>query len=53
MPEPRSYPKCFGPYLRYAISTDFRNFEFFDSKSALFFLVEFIRPLKKISREDS
>lgn len=41
MPEPRSYPKCFGPYLRYAISTDFRNFEFFDSKSLLFFLIEF------------
>jgi hypothetical protein len=41
MPEPRGYPKCFGPYLRYAISTDFRNFEFFDSQSALFFLVEF------------
>jgi hypothetical protein len=41
MPEPRSYPKCFGPYLRYAISTDFRNFEFFDLQSALFFLVEF------------
>ena len=41
MPEPRSYPKCFGPYLRYAISTDFRNFEFFDLQSALFFLLEF------------
>lgn len=41
MPEPKVYPRCFGPYLRYAISTDFRNFEFFDLKSALFFLVEF------------
>jgi hypothetical protein len=38
------YPKCFGPYLRYAISTDFRNFEFFDEKNfKLFFLVEFKR----------
>ncbi len=41
MPEPRSYPKCFGPYLRYAISADFRNFEFFDLRFALFFLLEF------------
>lgn len=39
--EPASYPKCFGPYLRYAISANFRNFEFFDLQSALFFLVEF------------
>ena len=37
-----SYPKCFGPYLRYAISTEFANFEFFHGgEFALFFLVEF------------
>ncbi|KWV61010.1 hypothetical protein AS156_26785 [Bradyrhizobium macuxiense] len=36
-------PRCFGPYLRYAISANFRNFEFFDEKKRhkLFFLVEF------------
>ncbi|WP_407147940.1 hypothetical protein [Bradyrhizobium sp. ORS 86] len=36
-------PKCFGPYLRYAISTHFRNFEFFDERKRhrLFFLAEF------------
>jgi hypothetical protein len=35
-------PGCFGPYLRYAISTDFRNFASFDNKSfKLFLLVEF------------
>src|SRR3954471_10067291 len=41
MPE-RELPKCFGPYLRYAIATDFRNFESFDEDSfKLFFLLEF------------
>jgi hypothetical protein len=41
MPE-RELPKCFGPYLRYAIATDFRNFEPFDeANSRLFLLVEF------------
>jgi hypothetical protein len=35
-------PGCFGPYLRYAISTDFKNFASFDNKSfRLFLLVEF------------
>ena len=34
-------PNCFDPYLRYAISTDFKNFEFFDERKKLFFLVEF------------
>ena len=32
MPEGESYPRCFGPYLRYAISTDFEYFEFFDEE---------------------
>jgi hypothetical protein len=41
MREGDEYPKCFDPYLRYAISTNFRDFEFFDSSSMLFFLVEF------------
>jgi hypothetical protein len=36
------FPKCFDPYLRFAISTDFVDFDFFDeSKDELFFLVEF------------
>ena len=40
---PASYPDCFDPYLRYAISTQFKNFEFFDEANGfkLFFLVEF------------
>lgn len=36
------FPRCFGPYLRYAISTDFTNFSLFDDESLLFFLVEFL-----------
>lgn len=36
------YPECYEPYLRYAISTNFRNFVFFDEKDfSLFLLVEF------------
>src|SRR5262245_53217817 len=35
-------PNCFQRYLRYAIATDFRYFEFFDDqKFKLFLLVEF------------
>ena len=26
-------PSCFDPYLRYAITTKFKYFEFFDDKS--------------------
>jgi hypothetical protein len=52
MPEPRSsYPDCFGPYLRYAISTDFKNFAFFDSGALLFFLLEFRESGKPQQRE--
>src|SRR5450432_1764609 len=42
MAEGDPYPKCFDSYLRYAIATDFRNFEFFNEnkKFKLFFLVE-------------
>lgn len=41
MSEGRDYPDCFEPYLRYAISTNFRNFVFFDKKIfSLFLLVE-------------
>ena len=37
------WPSCFGPYLRYAIATDFKNFESFDNKGfKLFLLVEFM-----------
>jgi hypothetical protein len=41
MREGESYPSCFDPYLRYAISTGFKDFESFDKDSMLFFLVEF------------
>jgi hypothetical protein len=35
-------PNCFGPYLRYAIATDFKYFESFDDRGfRLFLLVEF------------
>ncbi|MGC2081854.1 MAG: hypothetical protein WA702_00655 [Bradyrhizobium sp.] len=46
MPDRDSYPNCFGPYLRYAISTRFEYFEFFDEKEnfKLFLLVEFKQP---------
>jgi hypothetical protein len=43
-PRRDTYPKCFDPYLRYAISTGFKNFDLPDEKkdsSRLFFLVEF------------
>ena len=41
MPNGETYPSCFDPYLRYAIATDFRNFEFFDEdRFRLFLLVE-------------
>lgn len=43
MPE-HALPKCFQTYLRYAISTDFRNFEFFDERHfSLLLLVELKR----------
>jgi hypothetical protein len=42
MPEGDLYPKCFDPYLRYAISTEFQGFEFFQhAEIRLLFLVEF------------
>jgi hypothetical protein len=43
MPEGVTYPNCFGPYLRYAISTNFEYFKFFDESERfkLFLLVEF------------
>ena len=41
------YPDCYEPYLRYAISTDFRNFEAFDEdRFALLLLVELHRADK-------
>jgi hypothetical protein len=49
MPEDKSDPKshipnCFGPYLRFAIATGFRNFKKFDEKKQkLFLLVVFKR----------
>jgi hypothetical protein len=43
MSDARSFPECFDPYLRYAITHNFINFEFFDEdhEFRLFFLVEF------------
>ncbi|WFU18323.1 hypothetical protein [Bradyrhizobium sp. CB3481] len=41
------YPDCYEPYLRYAISTDFRNFEAFDEEQfALLLLVELFQAEK-------
>jgi hypothetical protein len=42
MPDGENYPSCFGPYLRYAISTQFKGFEFFDERGSfkLFLLAE-------------
>ena len=37
-------PPCFGPYLRYAISTNFRDFVPFADGSLLFLLAEFKNP---------
>ena len=35
-------PNCFDPYLRYAIASDFKYFEFFDARNfKLSLLVEF------------
>src|SRR5262249_26782455 len=52
MPKSDSYPTCFDPYLRYAISTRFRDFEFFDEEHfKLFFLVEF-KPTAPGTRTD-
>lgn len=39
--EPVKYPLCYSSYLRYAISTDFRDFVPFEG-SKLFLLVEFL-----------
>ncbi len=62
MPDDETYPSSFGPYLRYAIDSDFENFStdfenkkagFFDEKRfRLFLLVElkhpkFVRPFEK------
>lgn len=43
MPDRKQYPKCFGPYLRYAISTEFDCFKFVDEDKNfnLFLLIEF------------
>jgi hypothetical protein len=49
MPDGESYPKCFGSYLRYAISAHFEDFEFFDEREnfKLFLLAEFHDPEKQ------
>jgi hypothetical protein len=42
MADPLQFPACFDPYLRYAIASDFTNFESFDARSfRVFLLVEF------------
>ena len=41
MPQ-QELPRCFDPYLRYAIATDFMNFASFDPEAfRVFLLVEF------------
>ncbi|MCW5701311.1 MAG: hypothetical protein AB7I42_07460 [Bradyrhizobium sp.] len=45
MPAGYEFAKCFDPYLRYAISTEFGPFEPLDGKARLFFLGE----LKKLA----
>jgi hypothetical protein len=48
MPVSDDFPKCYDPYLRYAIATEFRTFEpFGDTKTRLFFLGEFKQPATK------
>ena len=61
MPDDETYPSCFGPYLRYAIDSDFENFSadfekkmriFDEVRFRLFLLVElkdaaFVRPFEK------
>jgi hypothetical protein len=48
----KSYPRCFDPYLRYAISTHFKNFDFFEEQHfKLFFLVEF-KPTEPETQTD-
>ena len=39
MPEPDRYPNCYEPYLRYAISTGFENFKFFDERNSKLLLL--------------
>jgi hypothetical protein len=41
MPVTDDFPKCFDPYLRFAISTKFRPFQPFDGQLRLFLLGEF------------
>jgi hypothetical protein len=48
MPVSDDFPKCYDPYLRYAISTEFSTFEpFGDTRTRLFFLGEFRQPATK------
>lgn len=46
MPDRKQYPKCFGPYLRYAISTEFDYFKFVNENKEfnLCLLIEFKPP---------
>lgn len=51
MQEPRKIPKCFDPYLAYAIETDFKYFSDFDRDPTTFRLLLLIK-LIKISAEE-
>ena len=44
MPDGPTIPECFDPYLRYAISTDFKNFAFAGDGFWLFLLAELMNP---------
>ena len=48
MRNPKHFPKCFDPYLRYAISTRFKDFDFFNEEGGfkLFLLLEFKKSVQ-------
>jgi hypothetical protein len=49
MADQANFPKCFGPYLRYAISTQFADFVFFDDRENFrLFLIAELKPDKQL-----
>jgi hypothetical protein len=50
MPEGPSFPECFDPYLRYAIWTDFKDFEFFDNDKFSLFLLAELKHAKDVTK---
>lgn len=51
MPVTDDFPKCFDPYLRFAITTKFRPFRPFDGQLRLFLLGEFKEPATKAVKQ--